>query len=202
MVTVCISFYVWLLVIAIILSSRNSIKLSYYLHSNIISVLATLILMSFTKLLRNITNVMMATSLDCPGDHNTLVWSMDGNVKYFNFKHSILMGFSMIILLGVLCYAFIILTAQWLQRYSGKVCKCISCNLMFKIQPFLDAYTGPYKNKYRFWTGILLILRIVITFIFMYTLGSVSYINNYIIILSQALIIMSTLGSKFHPFSH
>ena len=29
------------------------------------------------------------------------------------------------------------------------------------IKPFFDAYGGPYKDKYRFWTGMLLLIRIV-----------------------------------------
>jgi hypothetical protein len=30
-----------------------------------------------------------------------------------------------------------------------------------KLKPFFDAYTGPYKDKYHFWTGFLLVVRIV-----------------------------------------
>ena len=31
-----------------------------------------------------------------------------------------------------------------------------------KLKPFFDAYTGPYKDKYHFWTGFLLIVRILL----------------------------------------
>ena len=30
------------------------------------------------------------------------------------------------------------------------------------MKPFFDAYGGPYKDKYRFWTGLLLLVRIII----------------------------------------
>lgn len=194
-------FYVCLLVMAIIIASRNSIRLSYYLRSNIVSVLATLILMSFTKTLRNITNALMATKIEYTGEQYTVVWSVDGNVDYLNFKHALLMGFSVLILLGILIYTFVILTGQWLQAYSGKICKSSTCNLMFRLQPFLDAYTGPYKEKHRYWPGILLVLRIFMTFIFIYTSGSVSYVNNYIIILSESLLVLSILSCNFHHSS-
>jgi len=31
-----------------------------------------------------------------------------------------------------------------------------------RLKPLLDAYTGPYKDKYRFWTGLLLLVRAVL----------------------------------------
>ena len=31
-----------------------------------------------------------------------------------------------------------------------------------KLKPFFDAYTGPYKDKYHFWTGFLLLVRIIL----------------------------------------
>ena len=28
-----------------------------------------------------------------------------------------------------------------------------------RLKPFFDAYTGPYKDKYSFWVGLLLLVR-------------------------------------------
>ena len=41
---------------------------------------------------------------------------------------------------------------------------------MKKLKPLFDAYTGPYKDRYRFWTGFLLIVRTILFVIF--TLGN------------------------------
>ena len=30
------------------------------------------------------------------------------------------------------------------------------------MKPLLDAYTGPYKDNYRFWTGLLLLVRFIL----------------------------------------
>ena len=35
-----------------------------------------------------------------------------------------------------------------------------------KLKPFFDAYLGPYKDKYRYWTGLLLLVRILLLVIF------------------------------------
>jgi len=35
-----------------------------------------------------------------------------------------------------------------------------------KLKPLFDAYTGPYKDRHRYWTGLLLLVRIVLFLIF------------------------------------
>ena len=35
-----------------------------------------------------------------------------------------------------------------------------------KLKPLFDAYTGPYKNKHRYWTGLLLLVRILLILLF------------------------------------
>ena len=49
-----------------------------------------------------------------------------------------------------------VLLTQCLQRLS----QCWLFGWVWRIQPILDAYTGPYRDKYRFWTGLFLLLRI------------------------------------------
>ena len=38
-----------------------------------------------------------------------------------------------------------------------------------RLKPFFDAYTGPYRANHRYWTGLLLLVRIV--FLFMLTMN-------------------------------
>ena len=35
-----------------------------------------------------------------------------------------------------------------------------------KLKPLLDAYQGPHKEKFRYWTGLMLLLRIVLSIVF------------------------------------
>ena len=190
--------YVLILVGSIIISSRWSIRVSRLLRSNIISVLATLTLMSFTKTLRNVTNALMMTKLKCGRNSLQLVWSVDGNVHYFSVKHLILFIFSCFVLFLIVSYTSIILLFQWLQRYCGMYCPSFLYRLLFKLQPFLDAYTGPYNDRHRYWTGLLLVIRLVLTFTFSYTSGSMEYINNYVIISCEVVLILSVLGSDVY----
>ena len=64
-----------------------------------------------------------------------------------------------------------------------------------KLKPLIDAYTGPYKDKYRFWTGLCLILRILLTVIFIFTSEESSLLNNFFIALT---IMLTIIGSKVY----
>ena len=35
-----------------------------------------------------------------------------------------------------------------------------------RLKPFMDSYHAPYKAKHRYWPGLLLVLRVIFTFIF------------------------------------
>ena len=53
---------------------------------------------------------------------------------------------------------------------------------MAKFKPLLDAYGGPYNDKYRFWTGVTLMVRLTVTVTFSFTSGRLAVINACIII--------------------
>ena len=147
-----------------------------------VPVLATLVLMSYTKLLQTITNVLMRDTIDCEGTAVWSVWSVDGNIGYLSGKHIPLFVVALLFLFIGLVYTGLVFSAQWLQRYSGKCCRS-SRDPVVKLKPFIDAYTGPYKDKYRFWTGLFLIVRLILTPVFAYTTATVPQVNNYIIAL-------------------
>lgn len=188
--------YVWLVMISIILYSNKSIKFSQYLPTNIIPVLATLILISFTKLLRTITDVFMATTLEC-GHHTEVVWSIDGNIEYWGIEHIVLMGFAVIILIFVAIYTFLLLFSQCLQRADNNGICCCFHHIFLKIRPFTDAYAGPFTQGYGYWVGVLILVRIIMTSVFMYTSGSADRINNYVIVAVEVIII-GTFHSGFY----
>ena len=180
-------FYVWSLVAGIIIISRQSTRLSKIFGRNIVPVLAALVLISFTKMLRTTTNALMPSKLHC-GSHEWTVWSIDGNINYGTTKHSILIAFSVVVLLLSIIYSCLIFSTQWLQRYSYFCCRSTN-DPVLKLLPFIDAYTGPYKERYRFWTGLLLIVRLVLTATFINTSGPLPIINDYLIIVVEMIIL-------------
>ena len=189
--------YIWLLIGFIIIGSYYSGKLSRLCGNNAVPVLATLILMSYSRLLQTITNILMSTKIKCNSYH-WVVWNVDGNIGYLSPKHIPLFVAALIFLLIGIIYTILVFSGQWLQRYSGKCCKS-SRDPVVKLKPFIDAYTGPYKDNYRFWTGLLLIVRLVLTPVFSYTTGSLSIVHNYIIALTAFILMIFMRGVYRKP---
>ena len=181
--------YIWLLIVVVIISCHYSGRISRLCGNNAVPVLATLILMSFTKLLRTITNAIMVSVLKC-GNRQWYVWNVDGNINYLSNKHIPLFLVSVFFLVVGLIYTGLVFSSQWLQRFSGKYCN----DIVVKLKPFIDAYSGPYKDKYRFWTGLLLIVRFILSTIFSYTTGTIPEVNNYIIVIIVLLLGIAVKG--------
>ena len=180
--------YVWVLVIVIIVTCRYSGRLSRLTGRNAVPVLATLILMSYTKLSRTVTNALMMNTIRC-GEYRWKVWNVDANIHYLSAKHAILFTVSLLFLIIGLVYTGLVFCSQWLQRYSGKCCKSTRDPVVY-FKPLIDAYTGPFKDRYRFWTGLCLMIRFILTVVFSFTTALQSRLNNYIILITVSPIIV------------
>jgi len=68
---------------------------------------------------------------------------------------------------------------------------------MQRTKPILDAYTGPYKDRYRFWPGLLLLVRIFLLVVFA---GNVSGDPslNLVVVLVAVLCLLSASQWAFH----
>ena len=168
--------YLFLLMGGIIVGCRYSVWICRLCGSHDVSTLATLFLMSYTKILLTVTNALSWSQLPC-NDSIQTVWSVDGNIEYGSGKHLILVVFSSGVLVIGLAYPVLVLCSPLLERYSHK-CIIKEKNPVAKFKPLLDAYGGPYKDKYRFWTGVTLMVRLALTVTFAFSLGD---INAYII---------------------
>ena len=96
------------------------------------------------------------SQLPC-NDSILTVRSVDGNIEYGSSKHLTLVVFSCGVLVIGLAYPVLVLSFPLLEKYSDKRIP-YKWNLVAKFKPLLDAYGGPYKDKYRFWTGVTLIV--------------------------------------------
>ena len=159
--------YIWLLVIAIIISGRSSTRVARVcIMQNSVQVLATLFFLSYAKLLRTtITVFQPAHLLNLASNTKKIVWNYDGNVGYLQGKHiPLFMTALLLFILFLIPYTFVLAGVQVLQRFSHHK----PFFWVNKFKPLLDAYTGPYKDEHRYWTGFLLFVRISL-FLSIYT---------------------------------
>ena len=157
--------YVWSLVGLIVVASKYSSRITSIFGSNPVSVLATLLFLSYAKLLRIILAALYFTFLDYPDEVRVAVWLYDGNIVYIYSKHIALFLVALITFLVLfLPYTILLTVAQWLQAKSNR--RFFSWINKPKIKPFLDAYHAPYRNQHRYWTGLMLCLRCILFTVF------------------------------------
>lgn len=157
--------YVWFLISLIIVISHKSRHVTKWLSTNPVAVLATLLLMSYAKILQTIICTLSRTHLDTPTGFKA-VWSYNGNIDYFESTHHIVLGFVAVaaLVLLFLPYSLLLLFGWELQYYSGK--KLFSW--ISKLKPFMDTIYGPFRTGMRYWPGLLLVIRcaLLLTFAF------------------------------------
>ena len=156
--------YIWVLVGLMILLSHYSRRFAKLLGNNPVSVLSTLILFSYAKILHTLIAVFYVTYLEYP-TYNRGVWLYDANLDYLSGKHITLLLVAVLVFLFLfLPYTLVLLFGQWLQAISHL--KLFSWVNSARVKPFMDAYHAPYKAKHRYWPGLLLVLRFVLLLVF------------------------------------
>ena len=178
--------YIWILVALLIMGSRYIAKFPKILGQNPVSVLSTLFLLSYAKILRTLITTFSASVLEYPDNSTQTVWLYDGSIGYLKGKHVPLYLVSLIFLLFLfLPYTLFLLVGQWLLALSNKrMCRFMNS---VRIKIFLDSYYAPYNIKHRYWPGLLLLLRCIMFLIFASNTNGDSV--NLMVIVSTALVI-------------
>ena len=130
---------------------------------NPVATLDTLILLSYTKLLNIVITSLSFAILRYPDGFQEVVWLPDASVAYLKGKHIILFLVALLILLAGTIFTFILFSWQWLLYHQEH-------RLLYFIRYqwlclFLEPYHAPYTFKHRYWTGLLLIVRIILNII-------------------------------------
>ena len=155
--------YVFFLVASVIVFSRFSPKFSRIIgKKNPVATLNTLILLSYSKLLHTVISIFLFTTLDCPGRSNksVKVWIVDATIEYLSPKHFALFVVAILILFSGTVYTFLLFSWQWLLLYQDKWLFRWVRNQ--KLCQFLEPYHAPYTFKHRYWTGLLLLVRVIL----------------------------------------
>ena len=171
-------FYIWMLIVILIVISRRSAWVTKRVGSNPVAVLATLILLSYAKLLRTVITVFYFATLQLPHGQTRTVWLYDGNIPYLQGKHLALFIFALLFfILLFLPYNFLLVVGPWLQNISGerindsKLKASIRKTLVgwcedYRIKSFIDTYTVAYNPHHQYWTGMFLMLRCMLFVVF------------------------------------
>ena len=154
--------YMICLVLVIILISKYSLRCARLLgRRNPVATLATLILLSYAYFLRSILDILSFTIIKYPDETRKTVWLPDASVKYFQGKHIPLFLSAIILSIIGLAYTILLFTWQWLHRLPNIV--IFRWLKSTKLNSFIEAYHAPFKPKYRYWTGLLLLIRIALS---------------------------------------
>ena len=153
--------YLLFLIITVIIVSENSIKFACLIgKKNPVATLDTLILLSYVKFIQLITASYSFAILDYPGNSRQIVWLPDATVRYFRGKHIALVFVATLILIAGIFYTVLLFSWQWLLRYQDK--KAFIWIRYLRLHVILEPYHAPYSSKHRYWTGLLLLVRIIL----------------------------------------
>lgn len=155
--------YVLFLVVTVIVLSARSKRLSNLLaKKNPVATLATLILLSYTKFLNIIITSFSFGIITYPGLNgpiHRIVWLPDASILYLSFKHVILFITAFLIFLGCMIYSGLLFFWQWLTCFGHVNNRLIKLIRSQKMSHFIETYHAPYTKKNRYWTGLLLTVR-------------------------------------------
>ena len=155
--------YVISLVVLVIKISENSPRFTRLIgpgRRDPVATLATLTLLSYAKLLSVTIAVLSFAVLHYPDGSKQVVWLLDGNVMYFQGKHIVLVFVATLIILIGVPYTFLLFFWQWLiQTPNGRLFRWTKNT---KLNAIITTYHAPYNYEHRYWTGLLLLVRVVL----------------------------------------
>ena len=172
--------YIWLtfgyvfsllfLQIVMIILSRKFIFFTRLFGRNVLKVLATLLFLTHSQLMHASFQSIRYAALYVKTQNETrtvYVWSFDGNIPYLGFQHVILFLLAAVCLLFMLFFTLCLLFIQCLQKHNNRW----YLRWVERLRPFFEAFTGPCHDDYRFWPGLLHLLRSIIYILSMYFNG-------------------------------
>ena len=154
-----LAFPIYLFVIAvfIIVISRHSIKVQRLTAAKVLPVLATLFLLSYTKILLTVSSILRFYSkvTSVPSMISTFVWPVDTSVAPFGVKYSLMFVTFLLLFLTLLPANIVILFSRRLSHFQ----------VVNRFKPLLDVYYAPYNDRFYYWTGLQLVIRKIVLFL-------------------------------------
>ena len=186
-------FYLWFISGAIVVCCHYSTRMTNILGNRAVSILATLIYLSYVKLLRTIVDglglavMSVYVASEDSSTESVLVWLLDGNLHFGHSPHIFLLLAVLATLLILWApYTAALLFTQWLRKVSN----WWIFRWTVTLKPFLDSNYASLKDKYQYWHGVLLFVRGVLVVVFALTAVNAPMVNVLLLSLSATLLLL------------
>ena len=176
--------YLLCLISIIVIVSRYSRTVSKLCRFNAVPVLATLIWLIYSSLSRTAVTIFQYAALD----NSKLLWLYDGNLEYFSREHAALFVVGLLIMIFLTPYTILLAFLPFFQAKSHlRLFSWVN-----KMKPLLDSYQAPYKDSYRYWTGVILLARFVLYLVIAFNKNNDYKINLTTVILVSIVFLLAT----------
>ena len=166
------------------LRRSDSTKSANDIHSNIIQVLVTLLLFSYTSIIQTCFDILGIVLINTSSG-SIIRWGDDPNQKYFSGIHIPLFFIALALLILLIPIPFLLTFPRILLRWR----------FTHKLKPLIDAVTGPFGEHRRFWLGFRLLCRLIIHFI-----ASLGLQTSGDLILAIVIILIVVIQSAVWPY--
>ena len=188
--------YVWGIVILVIVISNRSTYVANLTSGNSVQVLITLVHFSFVKILRNVILIFSSLKLYRMMDNSSspykidYVWYGNATIPYGGtVEHRLLLVAASVFTIGFLLpYVVMSFAAPYCLRYR----------LVNRFRQVYETQYGPYKDNYRYWFGVRLLLLVVFSIVYVFTEGT--HIDSQLIIYTLILFFFFSVQCWIKPF--
>ena len=178
--------YLLTIVVALIILSHFSLRLSNKIAHSSVQVLVTVVHLSFGKLLGSIIDVFTPAKV-FTSEQTYHVWYWDGSVEYGSKGHITLMVITSLIVFPLILPYALLLFAKPLRHWT--------CANEYT-RPIIEAIHAPYKNGKQYWFVARLLLLIM-----MYVLYSIEPYAQVIYIAIASVLFLFIIGqAMFRPY--
>ena len=189
--------YLITLMVVIILLCKYSSRFSQLIGKrNPVATLATLLLLFYTKLLQTVIRILSFARLNYPDGSQSIVWLPDASVAYFKGIHFPLFMMALLTIAVGLIYTIVLFAWQWLLQLPRS--RLTSWIRNAKLNAFIYMYHVPYTAQHRYWTGLLLLTRIVLYLVLDLSDDPKFRLLAITLITTCLLLLKSILGSKVY----
>ena len=146
--------YMLTIALLLIITSCYSIRVQRLTAQRALPVLATLFLLSYTKVLQTVCKVLFSYAKIIHLSYNTTeyVWSIDTVAPLLGLKFTLIFVICLVIFFILMPFNFVLLCTRKLSYFK----------LVTMFKPLLGTYFSSHKDKVYYWTGLQLLVREIV----------------------------------------